>query len=327
MNIFLKILSFLAELKKLHSSHSRIFWVVLITIILIYTNINFILFLLYNRNNDIFDNPSNYILLSASQLWLNTGIEVEKGEKYQFRVSGGVNTAAHKTFVNAYSDKKSAAVWTFYPQDQMGMKETDDYDKYSSQTSRLIVDKNSQFGNLLVCVFPNDYNSFSKVNLRNNALDSCKYTLNKTLSWNEYQEFTFNHSGIVYLIVNDWILEKDDFGDYEAYRQKTYADKINIYKILAKLLRNITISDAERADLNSCKYSSTHMANILYSFYGKPPNNIESYKEYEKNKWTSIKNDNYWNLWYEDNIGAYLIEIKKIKEKNPIDRYFYPFAK
>lgn len=255
----------------------------------------------------------------ASQLWFNSGIRVEAGDKLHFRISGGANVAAHRLMLHSFSDRKPTSPWIFHPLDTRGSNSSLEPGKADEG---FVIDDQSAFGDLLMVVFPDDNRFTPGVDNSRPRLENASfvYKFNRDKDWASREEVSIPHAGLAYFVVNDWVLKDGDEPWFERDGESLSEKTLDSYRLLASLLREGFSPDADSSEgtlgdpweeLRSAPKSDVRLAELLFKYYGLPPRSMEEYRRDELQEWNSLLERSYWDVWYNDNIGGYLVEVSK----------------
>lgn len=189
------------------------------------------------------------ILLPANRLWLDTGLEVKKGQSVTITASGSINLAAHR-LVEAMKDHKRPPFGWIGPD---GGKYPYPRSFDNKRSKSLIFPDPDYYGALLACIVPAGDLPLGLKNPKPNGIKRI----------GSRGSITAEATGSLWLVVNDVILTEQSHDDY------------------------------------------VHDQDILNAVYG-PGKVTEAQKEKE---WKEIKNEGYYEAFFDDNLGELLIQI------------------
>lgn len=203
------------------------------------------------------------LLLSATDLWTNTGITLQPKESAIVSASGRVNLALHSLAEAGFLDVRPRHLWVD-PDGQKG----DLHEVKLSYQKRLKISPKADAGTLLACLHREGDPKPGKNNPRPGNIvvvgSKCSI-LNKT-----------DTECTLWLVVNDAVLEDDDRSRH-AY---------------------LEIEDDSDPKI-----------------YYPPPGFEGAYNANDPRSWAPIQKwqyivkNQYWQLWYDDNIGFYQVQI------------------
>lgn len=203
------------------------------------------------------------LLLSATDLWTNTGIILQPKESAIVSASGRVNLAIHRLAESGFLDVRPPYLWVGPDGQKSGFQEV----KLSYQ-KHLKISPEADAGTLLACLHRDGDPKPGKDNPRPKKIivvgSRCRI-VNKT-----------DAAGTLWLVVNDAVLENDE-RSRRAY---------------------LGIEDDSDPKI-----------------YYPPPGFQGAYSANDprswspKQRWQYIVKHQYWQLWYDDNIGFYQVQI------------------
>ncbi|MBN1639406.1 MAG: hypothetical protein JW866_10590 [Ignavibacteriales bacterium] len=205
------------------------------------------------------------VAVPANQVWVNTGLEFEPGQKAILHATGSVNLAIHHLVEAAELDFKPKFPWVGPDGSTInGMEKVYGTTGVYKDRSKVKLDSAAPYGFLLAYIGPKSKMPPSMYNPRPSEIKKV----------GNYGEIEYsseqNEKGILYLVVNDDVLGPND--------------------------RDIYISN-EKARKTS---------------YGiNAPTTVEM-----NSRWIEIEKENYWNIWYDDNIGNFVVHVQYLRNKN-----------
>jgi hypothetical protein len=212
--------------------------------------------------------------------WVETGIEVKKGDVIKITASGRVHTSITRLVAATWTSEVDEQSWT----DPEGLKLTDNpnfppaFDK-----QKLLPDKNGAFygfGMLLAAVRD------TKQQVKEDNIEPI----------GKDGEFTAKTDGELVLTVNDiWLDKQDDRSTYVL----PFNEDFKYYQQLA--------------------YYQAAFKGEDFDSWSKKTNRKKAEEQYQKRlrSWDAIANanKNNWNVWYDNNIGAFSVSIT-VNEKD-----------
>lgn len=191
--------------------------------------------------------PSNETLgkTPGNLIWSNSGIEVAKGDRIKFRVSGAVNLGIHHLVKSAETDTLPFFHWT----GPDGVPIRNDARPVDEHRRKKRIAVGEVVGKLLMQVVP----SGKEPDVRPDSERLYPVGAGKE------NPFTMRQSGYLYFTLNETPLD----------------EKMENYYVITP-------------DIDP-KYAKEH-----------PVDN-------QKASWSKIKNQKYWNLWFDDNVGSLLV--------------------
>jgi hypothetical protein len=201
------------------------------------------------------------LLLAASDLWTNTGINLQPKESVIFSASGRVNLAIHRLTEACLLDVRPRHLWLGPDGQKAGLQEVK-----QSYEKRLLICPEADTGTLLACLHQEGDPKPGKNNPRPDNIivvgSNCRIE-NKT-----------DTECTLWLVVNDAVLQDDEVS------RRAY----------------LKIEDDNDPKIYSPPQGFAYNANDPRSW---PP--IQ--------KWKYIVKHQYWQIWYDDNIGFYQVQI------------------
>lgn len=248
-------------------------------------------------SNPVQSEPWEYnVLVSANRLWLDTGITVKEDEKIEIRVTGAVHLAAHHLVWNSMADVVPKINWYFYPRlkEQRSKATKEDKKRYPG-----MIDEGEEPGTLLMhigneTIGPDASSSSSKP-------DSL-YSISPQDNANKAWELNLHRKGAIYLIVNDGIATDS------LYAPPASTADFDRLKELQKIRDRFVDSNSPSLPLIGTDIRPlTH----YYGLYaGKIPKDTTELADLREKRWNSLPKEYRGRLWFDDNIGAYLVNIR-----------------
>ncbi len=268
-----------------------------------------------------------YFLLNSSQLWAETGIQVEEGDLVSVYASGSINTGIHHVVKAANENRTPEFGWSGpgglntrvlfqeKPADHISLK--------------YLVQPSANQGELLMMVANgNGYNEYT------DTTKSHTYFKNDIITIGEGKaKVRINKNGLLHFCVNEVYLSKKNIIDL----RKDYIDYIHTHTDGKKILKPGSTLDSIR-ELNYdgyARYSTKSLANdsvTLTKLDSIEQQSAKYLRDTLKNKLTTDEQkylrvynrifelEQYYVLgyelpWYDDNLGSYLVvvEIEKAK--------------
>lgn len=189
------------------------------------------------------------VLLPANKPWLNTGLDVAKGQKVSLTASGSVNLAIHRLVEAAQQHRRPRLGW-LGPE---GGKHPYPNDLENARSKYLITPDPNNYGTVLACVVPYNDPAPGKENPRPKGVQPVGSS----------GSLTAEADGKLWLVVNDVILSDESRDAYVADQK------------------------------------------ILDAVYGEGKVTVEQ-KDAE---WGEIKSRRYYDAFFDDNAGEFLIQI------------------
>lgn len=292
------------------------------------------------------DREIHYWLFNTAELWANSGIYVEKGDRLTIRSSGKFNTAIHH-MVNAANSNNYNSYWI----------EPDGHEKDSDRgklRAEFRIEPDQPVDALIMQVIPYDSIQKSKIEIEKFLLHNDKNKDNIYFIGKEYVDLRIRESGYLHFAVNDIVLRKEVIEDMRKRNDSLIKDAIKnqvIDSILNKdsikpkscwysLCRKIdsieraTKGRARKQDIYclldkdsiKCEIISKRVDSIFshdekmwrnfnakFLDFGPYPGQKKITKD--TNEMTYYKDSGYYNAWFDDNLGSFLIVIEHKKDK------------
>ncbi|MEA5626525.1 hypothetical protein [Nostoc sp. UHCC 0251] len=202
--------------------------------------------------------------------WVSTGIIVKANDKVTITASGRVNTSLKRIVTAAQTDEETESLWV----DPQGSKLEDDFFKERNK-HKLLPDKDGAYygyGMLLAAV------KDSKSQIKQDNIQPIGSS----------KTFTTPTDGELVLTVNDIWLSND--------KKEVYARPLNEENFQYYLSKAQYEAALKSEDFNS------------WSERTKKEKANEQYQNRLKH-WENITKTNNWNVWYNDNIGAFSVSV------------------
>lgn len=194
------------------------------------------------------------VLLSAGQLWLNTGLKLKPGQRIRVTTSGRINLAIHRLVEAAVEDVRPRHGWVGPEGDQLKNEKPVD-----RLRKKLRIEPRVGYGCLLAYIKPEGEPDPGKDNPKPSGIQVIGS--NSELTYRDNQE----REGTLFLTVNEAVIQ-DDQESEQAY---------------------VTTQEA------------------LDETYGPGKIKVETLRR----QWCNLVKDNYWDVWTDDNVGAFLVQI------------------
>jgi hypothetical protein len=195
------------------------------------------------------------VVVPASQLWMDSGLELKPGQKINVSASGAIHLSVHRLVDAAENSQPPRHVWTTPSgEDEKNLKCVD------RERKPFLIKPDALYGTLLAYVKPNNQSA-------PNAQNPIPPDIQVIGQPNVQVVYASQESvpGKLFFTVNDIVIKKDP--KYE----KSY------------------ITD------QAC----------LDETYGKNVRTVQEMKQ----RWNQIIGSNYWTVWFDDNIGEFLVQI------------------
>lgn len=189
------------------------------------------------------------VLLPANRLWLNTGLELKKGQSVTITASGSINLAIHRLVETAKDHKKRPRLGWIGPDGGKSYKT----DLDNARSKYLISPDPDHYGALLACIVSADDRPLGKDNPYPKGIKQI----------GSRGSITAESAGTLWLVVNDVVLTEQSRDAYVASQ-----------KILDEVygVGIVTVAQRER-------------------------------------EWEEIKNRRYYEAFFDDNVGEFLIHV------------------
>ena len=244
------------------------------------------------------DREIHYWLFNTAELWANSGIHVKEGDRLTIRSSGKFNTAIHH-MINAAESNNYNYNWS-------GPEGSKVYDKRDEQRMDFRISKKIQANALIMQVVPDtsDVLSADLITLNNSRNKNDIYCIGK-----ECVDLIVQKEGNLHFAVNDIVLTKDvinrmikcnnDMIDKAAGKDGSDGDT---WEKLNKEFLNFGPAPGQNKSTKGCNEMTYYRDSI-----------VKFHKEYRKSITDSV--GTYYNAWFDDNVGSFLIVVEHIKSK------------
>jgi len=228
------------------------------------------------------DKKIGLITLPTNQVWVNTGIYVDKEDKIKINASGSATMAIHLLVSGLQNPDKGQNVITDFWVNPDGIPMSDRFNIRNKPRrgadqfrENMLISPNNRIGTLLGCIVNENEEKLSFDYPR-------PENRNEIVPIGSNKEFIAYKEGYVYVTANDLIAE-----------------------------------DTERSK-NSwlLKENGTYRRDIIHSSYlenvkdvGSIDPEINNKIEELNSRWEQIVSKKYWNAFFEDNIGYYSVQI------------------
>lgn len=281
------------------------------------------------------------VQLSASSMWHDSGIELLPDEKVSIKASGSVHLGIHRLIEAAKEDRFPKITWIGPKGGKQSFREKDIHRR------DYLLDPNEPCGALLVYLQRIGING----DPRTRVLNACRtftktdsnqiYNLaNKETIHNPYKERVR-----LWFSVNEMLLTQDAEHAYMGFSEnltpgsdehllklandetiESYKNRIRDIQLgwLMSEKQN-TIKDNPGTNNTKSNYKETlNRYNIIKTINLSDITSVNERTSDEKmlvgefilkdmeNKWEYINKNKYWNIWFDDNVGSYLIKVTRI---------------
>lgn len=280
------------------------------------------------------DGEVTYWLFNTAELWANSGIEVKKGDVLTIRASGASHTAIHHLANEAYDNKMISDKWV----GTEGRKYPS-MDLRNMRRNQFRIAPNEDEGVLLMQVIPNDSvkngaitnksNIYEYIDGRSPQSAGRLYVIGK-----ERQNLVIKQDGTLHFSVNDVVLT-------DGVIEKMYNANIDLMK--DSFVPDISQWDFSRvdavtelcADKDSLCIINPDFENRIKEFNFRPGTTdslcrvwensfqLGAYSGYASpdtlnlliNELLYYKHHGFYDAWFVDNLGSFLIIIERKKAK------------
>lgn len=257
------------------------------------------------------DKEIHYWLFNTAELWANSGIYVEKGDRLTIRSSGKFNTAIHHMIHAADSNS--------YNFDWLGSEGSKSNKKRDEQRMDFRIFSKLPANALIMQVAPDDVSI--------DSLITCKDENKKGIYFigKERVDFIVPNEGYLRFAVNDIVLTEDVINKMIARNDslirdaiiKSLQDKSSIKsEIMSKQVDSL-FSDEETWRKFNKEFLDFGPA-PKYNKLTKDTNEMTYYRDFHKKMYDEKSTDSvgtYYNAWFDDNVGSFLIAVEHIKSK------------
>ena len=248
-----------------------------------------------NENKEI-----TYWLFNTAELWANSGIKVNAGDVLTIRASGKSHTAIHHLTEDAAKNQKLRDQWVGTSGDE-GQKSK--RDKLRAKY-RIFAGMNQDA--LIMQVVPEGIDMLNKKqNTRYLTFENTQIDRNENSNDKDGEEWYRKHKENFYYIGS----EKVNL-------------RINNAGVLHFAVNDIVLTDAiidrmqaENNDsINNSKYTNWEEGNKKFFHFGQYPIDCTTSKTTQTcNEMTYYKEHQYYNAWFDDNLGSFLVIIEQNK--------------
>ena len=283
-----------------------------------------------------------YWLFNTAEMWANSGIRVEKGDILTIRASGKSNTAIHHLIEQVENNQQLTHNWAG----------TEGHSRNSNRSKFRIMPERASDA-LIMQVIPEDVviyddHFYNNKFISPNYADDCSQDENYT-SYNNYYfigkertDLRIVQDGILHFTVNDIVLTHNCVSSIQAYNNTLIKKKLNLseseYNTFMRKVATLEslINDTNNIDEITEIVEDRNFANNCKNWIkynkesvnvGKHPVALDStlYKHLDVshdnalpfyNEMHYYRDNNYYNAWFDDNVGSFLIVIEKQKNKN-----------
>lgn len=255
-----------------------------------------------------------YWLFNTAELWANSGIEVHENDELTIRASGASFTAIHHLVDHAERNSLPSDKWV----DTDGQNKTEHRDVLRAKYR---INNRCEEGKLLMQIVPPE-NQKNSTEWSKNNISLFDNKQNIEVIGKGREKLKIKHDGILHFAVNDIVLT-------DSTIKKMYEENLDsiievspqctesIKEEIMKLVRNIP-SDTTHRDLASLEeFNKNYFAtkSIDYSQIGlrlgKYPDGENGYPLV--NELIYYKTNKYYDAWFMDNVGSFLIVIERKK--------------
>jgi hypothetical protein len=230
-----------------------------------------------------------YWLFNTAELWANSGIRVEKGDRLTIRASGKFHTAIHHLVEDVSDNKKLRDKW-------VGTDGENKVDMRDMLRGKYRIFKNEQQDALLMQVIPEKNCNNDKKLADEFLVISKENEENFYFIGKERNDLRVLEAGILHFAVNDIVLTKD---------------------IIEQMIKENNDSICKKLNLKTDSFITEELwkkgNKDCYLKFGAYPG--DSVAKKERNEMTYYRDEKYPNAWYDDNVGSFLIVIERRKNK------------
>ena len=281
-----------------------------------------------------------YWLFNTADLWANSGIDVKKGDVLTIRASGASFTAIHHLVDASEKNYRPTDKWVG-TEGQSEKRNNRDKERVNFR-----INKNYNEGILLMQIIPNDESNSANDWMENH----CSYLKNGHIEiiGKERRDLRISHDGELHFAVNDIVLTNDVINDmYKEWIESVMKDSIEVnctrQKIASflkisidSIMRLISPEDIDTSTINTLKeinnkYFNDSLPKLIENrniglALGRYPRKYWD-KDAEKevtdsdyylayplvNELIYYKQKKFYDAWYVDNLGSFLIVIERTK--------------
>lgn len=253
-----------------------------------------------------------YWLFNTAELWANSGIEVHKNDELTIRASGASFTAIHHLVEHAQKNSLPSDKWV----DTDGQNKTDPRDVLRAKYR---ISNQCEEGKLLMQVIPAEYQK-TKISWDKETLSHFDNKQNIEVIGKGREKLKIKQDGILHFTVNDIVLDKNTI-------EKMYKENLDsILKVshTPQTDKNI-INDSINYFFQSDQPSEGLLERLNKTYFATDSTDYSQIGlrlgEYpdKKNKYPFVneliyyKEKQYFDAWFMDNVGSFLIVIERKK--------------
>lgn len=258
-----------------------------------------------------------YWLFNTAELWANSGIEVHKNDELTIRASGASFTAIHHLIESAKNNSLPSDKWV----DTDGQNKTEPRDVLRAKYR---ISNQCEVGKLLMQVIPAEYQK-TQISWDKEALSHFDNKQNIEIIGKGREKLKIKQDGILHFAVNDIVLT-DTIID-QMYRENLdsiilrCSNKIDYNKVMQCISQNPKIEELKEYNELIFSNDSTNYQYVGLRL-GYYPFTSEKSEEAEKtkrayyplvNELIYYKEKQYFDAWFMDNVGSFLIVIERKK--------------
>lgn len=245
-----------------------------------------------------------YWLFNTAELWANSGIEVHKNDELTIRASGASFTAIHHLIESAENNSLPSDKWV----DTDGQNKTEPRDVLRAKYR---ISNQCEVGKLLMQVIPAEYQK-TKISWDKETLSHFDNKQNIEIIGKGREKLKIKEDGILHFTVNDIVLT-DTIID-QMYRENLdsiiqRSPNLGINK--KEIMNHISQKDSLISDNKIFPEGTTNNYKEVGLRLGTYPNNQDGYPLV--NELIYYKEKQYFDAWFMDNVGSFLIVIERKK--------------
>lgn len=253
-----------------------------------------------------------YWLFNTADLWANSGIDVEKGDELTIRTSGASFTAIHHLVKASEENYKPDDEWV----GTGGQRKDNPRDKLRAEYR---INKNYDEGILLMQIIPSDSVKES-ISSKHNS----QYFRNGPIEviGKERRNLRISENGVLHFAVNDIVLTDDVIESMYKKWITSLVDKKYIAQsedsVIFEMMKDDNLDGLMRK--NNSIFNNSNIINDVGKVglqLGRYPQNEDTsyYKAYPLiNELNYYKKKHFYNAWYVDNLGSFLVVIERKKQ-------------
>jgi hypothetical protein len=223
-------------------------------------------------------------LLPANKLWVNTGVRVKPNQKLKISASGSVNLAIHHLVDAARAHEKAPFSDDVGPE---GGLHPDREAKDMKRAKCMIIPDLKLHGALIACILPEGKSPADEY-----------YRPHGMKLIGRQDLITSDTGGVLWLTVNDCVLSPEDEdaftgGGLDALNQTS--------EEMLKIVRSAAVALAgPPSSVGDC----TVALRLVQA-------QVSATKAYQlRKRWRKIVDDKYWDVYFKDNFGYFLVQIE-----------------